>query len=215
MANRENDWAKQVPWPHETGPYEDYGWERGQSVLPQFRDPSLSRMPHEPERTDWQRRYFERENPRYSNQQGDIYSNLEWVDEEYIGMGPEYYQRPDKFIYEDVCDAMMMHGYLDARHIKVNVNDGQVILEGKVSSRQSKRLAEDLAFDIWGVKDVQNRLQIEDHNQGAGRVERVGRSGVYPASGPLPEDDAEVRSLGAWGDPGTTRKPGRSSRKNR
>jgi hypothetical protein len=161
MANREEYWAKHLPWPRNSGPYEDYGWERGQSVLSQFRDPSVSRMPYEPGRTEWQQRYLEHENPRYTNQEEDIYSNLDWIDEEpFIGMGPEYYQRPDQFIREDVCDAMMMHGYLNARHIRVNVRDGQVTLEGKVNSRQSKRLAEDLAFDIWGVTDVQNRLQI-------------------------------------------------------
>jgi hypothetical protein len=107
----------------------------------------------------------------YPDQEEDVYSNLEWVDEEpYVGIGPEYYQRPDKFINEDVNDALMMHGYLNARHIRVNVNDGIVTLEGKVISRQSKRLAEDLAFDIWGVRDVQNRLTIEEFDQNEDRI---------------------------------------------
>jgi uncharacterized membrane protein/CBS domain-containing protein len=34
---------------------------------------------------------------------------------------------------------------------------------------------------------------------GAGRVDRVGHSGIYPASGPLPEGDAELRTPAAWG----------------
>jgi uncharacterized membrane protein/CBS domain-containing protein len=34
---------------------------------------------------------------------------------------------------------------------------------------------------------------------GAGRVDRVGRTGIYPASGPLPEGDAEIRTPASWG----------------
>jgi osmotically-inducible protein OsmY len=42
------DWAAQVPRREQPrGPYEDYGWERGESVLPEFRDPSVHEMPYE------------------------------------------------------------------------------------------------------------------------------------------------------------------------
>ncbi|MGH9586886.1 MAG: dienelactone hydrolase family protein [Acidobacteriaceae bacterium] len=34
---------------------------------------------------------------------------------------------------------------------------------------------------------------------GAGRKDEVGKSGVYPASGPYPEDDAEWRGQASWG----------------
>lgn len=34
---------------------------------------------------------------------------------------------------------------------------------------------------------------------GKGRTEQPGRSGVYPASGPLPPDDAPVRTEAEWG----------------
>lgn len=34
---------------------------------------------------------------------------------------------------------------------------------------------------------------------GAGRKDEVGRSGVYPASGPLPEGNAEIRGQASWG----------------
>lgn len=34
---------------------------------------------------------------------------------------------------------------------------------------------------------------------GAGRRERVGGSGVYPASGPMPPDNAPVRPMAGWG----------------
>ncbi|HEU5098138.1 MAG TPA: BON domain-containing protein [Roseiflexaceae bacterium] len=42
------DWAEQVPRRNQPrGPYEDYGWERGESALPEFRDPSVHDMPYE------------------------------------------------------------------------------------------------------------------------------------------------------------------------
>lgn len=34
---------------------------------------------------------------------------------------------------------------------------------------------------------------------GAGRKDEVGRSGVYPASGPYPPEDAEIRGQASWG----------------
>lgn len=47
MSNQ--DWATEVPKSASkpSGPYEDYGWERGQSIMPEFRDPSVHTMPYE------------------------------------------------------------------------------------------------------------------------------------------------------------------------
>lgn len=39
----------------------------------------------------------------------------------------------------------------------------------------------------------------EKGGKGAGRRERVGGSGVYPASGPPAPRDAEVRTQASWG----------------
>jgi len=41
-SNENADWAAQVPQasPNKEG-MEDYGWEKGESVLPEFRDPSV------------------------------------------------------------------------------------------------------------------------------------------------------------------------------
>ncbi len=35
--------------------------------------------------------------------------------------------------------------------------------------------------------------------EGQGRTEQPGRTGVYPASGPLPPDDAPLRTEAEWG----------------
>jgi hypothetical protein len=48
MGHREagGDWAEQVPRHDQPrGPYEDYGWARGESVLPEFRDPRYTKCP--------------------------------------------------------------------------------------------------------------------------------------------------------------------------
>lgn len=41
--------------------------------------------------------------------------------------------------------------------------------------------------------------QRQDVRAGKGRRDEVGRSGIYPASGPLPEGDVELREQGTFG----------------
>jgi uncharacterized membrane protein/CBS domain-containing protein len=47
--------------------------------------------------------------------------------------------------------------------------------------------------------DTQQRRESGEPGGGAGRIDRVGRTGVYPASGPLPEGKAETRAPASWG----------------
>lgn len=49
---------------------------------------------------------------------------------------------------------------VDASEIGVKVQDGSVILEGKVNSRRMKRFAEYLIEDLPGVEDVRNELRV-------------------------------------------------------
>jgi osmotically-inducible protein OsmY len=78
----------------------------------------------------------------------------------HVGKGPRGWRRSDERILEDVCDLMMLDPDLDASDIEVLVSNGEVILEGSVESRWAKRLAEDIAFSVSGVRDVQNRLRV-------------------------------------------------------
>ena len=73
---------------------------------------------------------------------------------------PQGYQRPDQRIYEDVCDRLAEHPYVDPRSVCVKVENGIVTLEGIVATRQEKHMAEDLADSIPGVKDVENHLRV-------------------------------------------------------
>ena len=78
----------------------------------------------------------------------------------HVGKGPKGYQRSDESMFEDACEALTEHGYLDAGDIEVSVEDAEITLEGTVEDRRSKRLAEDLAAAVRGVWDVHNRLHI-------------------------------------------------------
>lgn len=87
----------------------------------------------------------------------------DWIEELYgpfTGVGPQNYQRSDDRIEEDVCDRLTQHGRLDASDVDVSVKSGEVLLKGTVPDRHMKRLAEDLAFGVPGVFDVQNQLRI-------------------------------------------------------
>lgn len=93
-------------------------------------------------------------------------SREEWMQPgPHTGRGPENYQRSEEAIRADVCERLTRHGRLDASRIRVLVEQGEVILEGKVDSRVAKRMAEDTAETVAGVRDVQNRLRIDDRSR--------------------------------------------------
>lgn len=82
--------------------------------------------------------------------------------ENHRGKGPKNYTRSDDRIKEDVSDRLEDHSYLDASDIDIEVNNGDVVLTGTVESRYAKRLAEDLAEHCSGVKNVENRIRIDN-----------------------------------------------------
>ena len=175
--SRDTDWAQQVPDQRWEGPYRDYGWEPGESGLPEFRDPSVRRNAREARRTeDW-------------GQPGP-----------YTGVGPKGYERSDDRILDDVCQRLTQHGMLDASDIQVEVHNGEVTLNGRVEDRRAKRMAEDTAESVTGVWDVHNNLTIENRaNSARNWVDQVGRSGVYPASGSNAPEDARAQGMMSWG----------------
>ena len=180
------DWARQVPQRRFRGPYNDYGWEQGQSVLPEFRGQDVHLTPQERDRViSWQ---------RFQGMGRDNWPGP------YTGRGPRNYTRSDERIYEDVSELMTYHGQLDARNIEIEVQHGEVTLTGEVPDRRSKRLAEDIADTVPGVQDVHNRLKINEKNTPNRWVDRVGRSGVYPASeADKAPADSEAQGMSSWG----------------
>jgi osmotically-inducible protein OsmY len=59
-----------------------------------------------------------------------------------------------------LSEQLARHPRIDASDIEVGVENGEVTLTGTVSDRQSKRMAEDIAENVYGVSDVQNRIRI-------------------------------------------------------
>jgi osmotically-inducible protein OsmY len=80
----------------------------------------------------------------------------------YRGQGPSGYTRSDERIMEDACDALTEDWGVDASQISVTVNNGEVTLDGTVSSREQKRRAEDCVDDLSGVRNVQNNLRVQE-----------------------------------------------------
>ena len=79
----------------------------------------------------------------------------------YKGKGPKDYQRSEDRIKEDVCDRLSDDDYVDASNIQVQIQGTEVILTGTVDSREQKRRAEDVVESISGVRNVENRIRIE------------------------------------------------------
>ncbi len=79
---------------------------------------------------------------------------------EYSGRGPRTYNRSDDRVREDVNDLLTDHPDIDPADVEVQVSNGEVTLQGTVDSRSDKRLAEDIAWEVSGVREVHNRLSV-------------------------------------------------------
>lgn len=97
----------------------------------------------------------------------------------HYGRGPSGYRRSDDRIAEDVNDRLTDDWRLDASSISVNVENGEVTLNGAVNSREDKRRAEDLADDVSGVRNVQNNLRVETSGQMEDRPTRSGTTSTH------------------------------------
>lgn len=89
------------------------------------------------------------------------------------GKGPKGYQRSEDRIREDVCERLAYDGHVDASNIDVKVEGSEVVLTGTVRSRAEKRRAEDLVDAIMGVRNVENRIRVEQE-QGSGGWQQAG-----------------------------------------
>lgn len=96
------------------------------------------------------------ENPTYENIPKTYYKKTG----PFEGMGPKGYVRSDERIFEEICETFTHDSWLDATDLVVEVQDGEVILHGKVNSKFEKRLAIELVEPISGVKNVENRIRI-------------------------------------------------------
>ena len=95
----------------------------------------------------------------------------------YSGKGPGGYKRSDERIQEEICEIFTRHGQLDATGVEIEVKEGQVTLLGNVNRKNEKYLAEDLAANVMGVQDVENRIHVQAAGADA-RVIGAGRDNV-------------------------------------
>ena len=106
--------------------------------------------------------------------------------DQFRGRGPKGYRRSDERIREDVNDRLSDDYYLDASDIEVSVSETVVTLSGTVDSRNDKRRAEDIAEDVSGVTNVENRLRVKksslDRTTGIGTSESTSTSASGTAS---------------------------------
>jgi osmotically-inducible protein OsmY len=95
------------------------------------------------------------------------------------GRGPKGYRRSDERIRDDVNDRLTDDAWLDASHVEVAVENGDVTLSGTVADRPAKRRAELLAEAVSGVGNVQNNLRV-DVARDASREAGLGAAAAIP-----------------------------------
>ena len=107
-------------------------------------------------RNGWDDYYDQRYDRGYRSHGGALMGH----DQGNRGKGPRGYKRSDESIYEDVCDMLSRSSDVDATEIEVSVKEGIVSLNGSVTDRDTKKMAELEIENISGVIDVQNFLNI-------------------------------------------------------
>ena len=83
-------------------------------------------------------------------------------DKSYYGKGPKGWKLSDEHLREKVCEVLLHSHEVDASEMDVKVEEGCVYLQGNISSRGMKQVAEDLIGSIPGVEDVFTRLKIKN-----------------------------------------------------
>lgn len=127
------------------------------------------------------------------------------------GRGPRNYTRSDDRIKEDINDRLTYDFSIDASDIDVEVNGGEVTLSGHVRSRYEKRLAEDIAEDVTGVSNVENRIRVNRESSSWSNTSSTtgstttGTSGTMTAgSGLGTESTGTTSTTGTTGMTGST-----------
>jgi osmotically-inducible protein OsmY len=78
----------------------------------------------------------------------------------HVGQSAKFHRRSDDKIHEEIWELLSNSADLDATHIELHVEAGEVTLTGNVESRDARWLAEDLVNSVTGVREVTNRLKV-------------------------------------------------------
>ena len=81
-----------------------------------------------------------------------------WSGEEYAGYRAENMDSADRALAEKVHKRLLQHPYLHATELRVVAQRGNVELSGRVGSDFERKIAEQVAAQVPGVKRVENEL---------------------------------------------------------
>ncbi|BAH40965.1 hypothetical protein GAU_3923 [Gemmatimonas aurantiaca T-27] len=107
-----------------------------------------------------------RSDSRYAQREQDFDASWDSRDtnssrSNFSGRGPKGWKRSDERIQEELSEQLERHAMIDASEIEVKVDGGEVTLSGTTTDRRTKRLAEDLADRVAGVREVQNQIRLQ------------------------------------------------------
>ena len=113
------------------------------------------------------------------------------------GVGPSGAWRSDVRIQEELHELLTGDEGIDATAVIPAVTDGVVTLNGWVPERRMKHMAEELAANLRGVRDVENRIQVGGDPADFGAPGPV-RSGTRPQAGGASSERTEFsdRAIG-------------------
>jgi osmotically-inducible protein OsmY len=153
----DREWARQWGYTEGRGQREpERGWSRGWGYSGGYGAGAGylgSRMESPGGRLDWSTSY----EPGASSGVG--WRGAGWQGP-HVGRGPRGYRRSDDRVREDICEQMCQCGDLDPSDIEIVVVNGEVTLQGTVTDRYAKRLAEDLTERVSGVREVNNQIRV-------------------------------------------------------
>lgn len=74
-------------------------------------------------------------------------------------------QVDDRTLYFKVNERLLSHSDVLFRKANVEVNEGRVLLTGNVTKPEDRVAASDLAWQVAGVREVLNELQVTDRTE--------------------------------------------------
>ena len=98
-------------------------------------------------------------------------------------VGPKGYVRPDERIHDDVCGRLAYSDRLDVRDVEVTVSAGVVALSGTVQDRWQKYCIEEIADNVLGVTNVENRIRVSRPDDRYTRATEEGLAGQLGKAG--------------------------------
>jgi osmotically-inducible protein OsmY len=89
---------------------------------------------------------------------GGAYGTLQ--DLSHRGRGPKGYRPSDARLQEIICERLTEDPFVDASDITIDVNNGEVTVQGSVEVRRQKYAIEDVIADVAGVSEIHNYVRV-------------------------------------------------------